>query len=126
MAVTWRFTPPSLDALPVVHAAAEAALDAAAQLIFDESQRLVPVDTGALKASGQVTRDGLTATIAYGQQDNAGRGSRDTADYAPIVHERMDTHHPVGQAKFLEVPLHSEAAKVGEILAEGIRKAISG
>jgi len=126
VAVTWRFTPPKHDALPIVRAAAEAAVDQAAHLIFDESQRLVPVDTGALKASGKVTHDGLAATISYGQEDQAGRGGRDTAVYAPIVHERMDVHHPNGQAKYLETAMHGKAADVAKVIVAGIRKAIDG
>ena len=126
MAIVWRYTPPSIDALPVVRAAAETAVEAAAELIFDESQRLVPVDTGALKASGKVSRDGLTAAISYGEEDAAGRGGRDTAVYAPIVHERMDVHHPHGQAKYLEAAMNGKAREVAETLVAGLRKAIEG
>lgn len=125
MAIAWRYTPPKVNAIPVVRAAAEAAVEAAAQVILDESQQLVPVDTGALKASGQVTKeDGPTAAISYGQHDGAGRDARDTADYAIYVHERMDTHHEHGRAKFLEQAMHSKAKDAAEIMAETMRAAV--
>ena len=67
--------------------------------IYDESQRLVPVDTGRLKRSGftaaRKRAGGATAEIGYGR---FGRPF-----YALFVHERMDVRHaPPTQAKFLE------------------------
>lgn len=64
--------------------------------ILEESQFLVPVDTGALQASGDLNEKGsgkkYTVTVSY-----------DT-DYATYVHEIMHTFHPVGQAKYLRIP----------------------
>ncbi len=70
--------------------------------IFQESQRLVPVDRGPLKASGFIevrkTAGGAQAAIGYG------RYGRPT--YAAFVHERLDLRHaPPTQAKFLEEPI---------------------
>jgi hypothetical protein len=124
VAIAWQYKPPAVNALPVIRAAAETAVDAAAHLVLDESQNLVPVDSGALHDSGQVIRDGLTATISYGQADQAGRDGRDTADYAAIVHERMDVQHPHGQAKYLETAMHGKAADAAEMIAGAIRQAI--
>lgn len=39
-----------------------------------------------------------------------------SASYAVPVHERLDVHHPVGQAKFLEQPLRTEQRKMTEII----------
>ncbi len=72
--------------------------------IFDESQRLVPVDTGDLKASGFVevrkTSTGATAAIGYarhGRPNNAG-----------FVQERLDLRHAeLTQAKFLEAAVNT-------------------
>ena len=47
------------------------------QMVFDRSQQLVPVDTGALKASGSMQIEDLDATIR-------GTGSY-SAEYAPYV-----------------------------------------
>lgn len=126
MPISWSYTPPSVDGILALHAAGEAAVAHAADAVLGESQRLVPVDTGALQASGKVTRDGLEATISYGDEDGAGRDGQDTAQYAIPVHERLDAEHPAGQAKFLEAAMHTTAAQVGEVLADTIRRAIDG
>ncbi len=39
----------------------------AAGVVFDDSQRLVQVDTGRLKASGRVTADGAGGQLSYGR-----------------------------------------------------------
>lgn len=74
--------------------------------VMAESQQIVPVDTGALRDSGEVDRPetsggNVSVSLHYGG------GS---VDYALIQHERLDYHHPNGgSAKFLEVPLHQWA-----------------
>lgn len=74
-----------------------------AQLIFAESQRLVPVDTGSLRSSGNVTLPqpsaggGVEVTIGYGGA---------AAPYAAFVHENLNArHNGAQQAKYLEVPV---------------------
>lgn len=67
--------------------------------IYDESQRLVPVDTGKLKASGfletRKTARGASAVLGYGRYGRP--------NYAAYVHERLDLRHASPtQAKFLE------------------------
>lgn len=69
------------------------------QPAFDESQILVPVDKGVLKASGflraKKTPRGASVAMGYGF------GGRPT--YAAHVHERLDIPHKAPtQAKFLE------------------------
>lgn len=63
-------------------------MDACAQIIYDESQYLVPVDKGPLKASGKkvVEGTGLNTTISvqYGGE---------TAPYAWIVHYDPTKYH---------------------------------
>lgn len=120
--ISFTFTPPSVHAGAVVHAAAEAVVGEAAQLVLEESQHLVPVDTGALKDSGRVSQDGLEAAISYGAEDGAGRNGQDTAKYAIPQHERLDFQHPNGQPKYLETAMHSQAEKVAAHLAAGLRK----
>lgn len=76
------------------------------QPIFDESQRLVPVDTGDLKASGfievRTTGSGVTsAAIGYGRFGKP--------FYAGFVHERLDLRHASPtQAKFLEAAVNTK------------------
>lgn len=40
-----------------------------------------------------------------------------TAAYAIYVHERTELYHKVGQAKFLEQPMRTEAAEMARIVA---------
>lgn len=44
------------------------------------------------------------------------------APYAIYVHERMDLHHPNGQAKFLETPLRTMRGQMLKILATTFQK----
>jgi hypothetical protein len=88
-----------------------------AEAIFQESQEEVPVETGSLKASGFVKElaDG-SYTVGYGGenvQTNPKTGLS-TNDYSLAVHERLDTIHPTGKAKFLEDPVnrHSELLEI--------------
>lgn len=65
-----------------------------AEAIAERARELVPVDTGALRNSIRVEeRDNGYAVVAGGPE----------APYAIYVHERLDLHHEVGQAKFIEV-----------------------
>lgn len=84
-----------------------------AQDILSESQPLVPVDTGALRASGYVAEpviegDKITVELGYGgpaAQINPKTGES-TQGYALIVHENLESHHPVGQALYLSTPFN--------------------
>ena len=87
--------------------------------VFARSQELVPVDTGALKASGvfipaqeiMPTYEKPQAYINYGNAD---------VDYAVYVHENLDDHHAAPtQAKYLEQPLTEANPK----LMDAIKKA---
>jgi len=82
--------------------------------ILEESQRLVPVDTGRLKRSGFVetrqTAGGTVAAIGYG------RYGRPT--YAAFVHENLNVRHaPPTQAKFLEVAVNTKIGDFGRRVA---------
>lgn len=70
------------------------------EAVLDQSRPLVPVETGTLRRSGFVRGpywqgDRVLVDVGYGGA---------AMDYAYIVHERLDAQHPVGQAKYLEVP----------------------
>ena len=58
----------------------------AMEIVAEEADKLVPVDTGTLKNSQEITDD----SIIY------------TANYAIFVHEDLEAYHPHGEAKFLE------------------------
>jgi hypothetical protein len=101
---------------------AESYLREALEPVLEESQSIVPRDTGELRDSAflSVERSGRTITATLGYD----------CDHAWEVHERMDVEHPDGkQAKFLEVPWLQGEADVrdsikDELAAIGIGSAI--
>lgn len=44
-----------------------------------------------------------------------------TQAYAIHVHENLEAHHPVGQAKFLEQPARQLRGKIGDMVAQALR-----
>ncbi len=110
-------------ALPriVRQAAIEAQRDEAEAVMERSKAEFVPIDSGALRDTGRVeevegTADGFWVSMAYGSEE---------VDYALPVHERLDVHHPHGQAKYLEVPALEAAAGMPERLAARVRAAIA-
>lgn len=75
-----------------------------------QSQMLVPVDTGALRNSAYTRHVGrgfdITVWVGY------------TVEYAVYVHERLDVHHPIGQAKFLEEPMQTKQPQMAKLFAK--------
>jgi hypothetical protein len=84
-----------------VRPALEKAVFAEANAVLNESKKIVPVDTGALKSSGRVERPvvnaaGVTVEVSYGGA---------AAPYALYVHEDPTASHAPGKSfKFLEIP----------------------
>ncbi len=82
-----------------------------------EAKRRTPVDTGALRgtvhAFGPVENG---TTIVTGV--TAGGPA---AEYAVPVHEIMDAHHPVGQAKYVESVLMESKPYLLERIARRVR-----
>jgi hypothetical protein len=67
--------------------------------VLARSNDYVPVDTGALKTSGNVIRPAETKSGVEGGVGYGGAASK----YAVYVHENLNANHPNGgQAKFLE------------------------
>lgn len=95
-----------------------------ATMAFNESQTLVPVDTGILRASGHVNspkidNDSVEITIAYGGP---------ATPYAIFVHERIYApsgkkvyHRPPTRAKFLETPVKRRAKGMGGRLTQLVK-----
>jgi hypothetical protein len=100
-----------------------------ANIAFNESQILVPVDTSALKGSGhvtlpQITHEAVEVTIAYGGP---------ATSYAIYVHERIYApsgkkvyHRPPTRAKFLETPAKRRTKGMANRLGVHIRQALGG
>jgi len=89
-----------------------------AEEIMGRSRGLVPVDTGTLRASGQVDLPTITAQGASVEFGYGGAAS----DYAVPVHERSDLTHTVGTWKFLEAPTMEAAHGMGARLASRIQR----
>jgi hypothetical protein len=103
------------SAIEQVRAGAALGLRLGAEHVLGESRRRVPIEEGNLERSGTATvdEDELRAAVAY-----------DTP-YAVRQHEDMTYRHDQGrQAKYLEEPLHNEAATVRALIAAQIRRAL--
>lgn len=87
--------------------AGQKGLEESAKDMLETSKDLVPVDTGALQASGhvEVSGDG-DVRIVYDE------------DYAAIVHEKMKLKHPSGQAKYLEDAVNLGLGAMDNTLAD--------
>lgn len=73
---------------------------------------ITPKDTGALRGSAHTDAE-----------PQAGKPSVVVAfdeEYAIYVHENLEAHHPVGQAKFLEQPLRENADKYIKYIGEKV------
>ena len=78
-----------------------------------EAQKLVPVDTGALKASAMTDLiKGPTPKVVV----------KFTQQYAIYVHEDLWAYHPVGQAKYLEEPYRQLKPRLVYIIAKEAAK----
>ena len=86
--------------------------------IMGKSKRLVPVDTGALRASGHVQLPvirGKKVTVVLGYGGAA-------APYAVFVHEKQARHNPPTQWKYLSTPLFQAIPGMAGRIASRIRK----
>ena len=102
-------------------AAVSAALYQEGLAVMAESKRIVPVDTGVLRASGHVerptaTRDGITVKLGYGGAASA---------YAERQHEDLTYKHKDGQqAKYLEIPLLARQPDIAKNVADKVKGVI--
>lgn len=101
--------------------------------IMEASKGLVPVDTSALRSSGYVkepVRDINMITVELGYGGPAARinkkSGESTDGYALIVHENLEAFHPVGTAKFLEMPFDAAKRGMGARIAAAIRADMHG
>lgn len=93
--------------------ALDAALYAEATEIFAESQKIVPVDTGVLRASGVVEgpKNG-EVLIGYGGAAKS---------YALVQHENLEYRHAEGKsAKYLEKPFTEALTGLKSRLAQRV------
>lgn len=88
-------------------------VELAALFLLRKSQEIVPVDTGALKASGKVWTNHMphpTAFVGY------------ATEYAIYVHEILHYYHePPTQAKYLSAPLEWYRKEIVDIMIKGVK-----
>lgn len=106
-----------------IHAYTPEAIRFALEPIYDESQRLVPVDTGDLKRSGFVgvrTRTRAhTVVLGYGIYGRP--------HYAAMVHERLDFRHAAPtQAKYLEQAIATKGGNLSIRINEYMTQVLGG
>lgn len=98
--------------------AAVAAVKTEAEAVLGRAKERTPVDTGALRASGQVVHNETNRNelqIIFGGP---------SAPYAPQVHEDMAATHNDGQAKFLESALVEAEPGMVQRIAAGVKRRI--
>lgn len=81
-----------------------------------KAQDLTPVDTGALRSSAftESDRQGKNPSVIVGFEE----------EYSIFVHENLEAHHNIGQAKFLEQPLKENADKYVEYVRDKVQDLI--
>lgn len=99
--------------IEVEREAALRGLELCADLFVGRVKAATPVDTGRLVASvhAEVHAGDLRLEV------HAGQG----LDYAAIVHEKIEIHHPDGQAKYVEQPMREAGRAAGNIIAAQLR-----
>lgn len=95
----------------------QAAVRVAEKKILAPAIEYCPIDTGALRESGKV---GQPERVGYEVHVPVTFGG-DSVDYAAVVHEDLEVHHPVGQAKFLERAMNEEEPRYAADLAAEVR-----
>jgi hypothetical protein len=105
--------------IPAITAAQRAGavkgLKKATEHLLQKSRELVPHEEGTLERSG---------TASVDEADLRGAVSYDTP-YAVRQHEELQWKHDEGrQAKYLEQPMQTEAATMGEIIAAEVRRSL--
>jgi len=95
------------------------ALGQEAQIMFRNSQRRVPVDTGTLRRSGFIlpvrkTSNGFIVEMGYGGA---------ASEYALDQHERADYKHASGKTwKYLEIPVRERIPNLESRLKQRIER----
>lgn len=95
------------------------AVDEFGEQVIGDAQQLTPVDTGALQASGTTEPAELDGHVV---KKEIGFNT----DYAAAVHENLNAHHDVGQAKYLETAMKEDQKKFNPFMEKRIKAAMEG
>jgi len=102
------------DVLALIEEAVERGLQAGADLLLDESNRMAPIETGDLIRSGRAVANADEAAVGY------------NTPYAARQHEDLSYRHDSGrEAKFLEKALNRNADRIIDAVADEIREHLS-
>lgn len=100
-----------------LHALGGALYREGSEIIGVSQDQYAPVDVGVLRSSGFVDLPEYSGTHVSVQIGYGGAAE----DYALVQHERLDFHHTVGQAKYLERPMLEAENGLEARLAADIR-----
>ena len=84
------------------------------------------VKTGALQGSGTPGRSATDIAAEHPAEFEEGKLRKEigfNTDYAAAVHENLEAHHDVGQAKFLEAAMNENQSKMAPFVAEAVKAA---
>ena len=102
-----------------------AAIYGVEQYFIGKSLPLVPVDTGALRGSAYAAEPRVEGDHVIGEFGYGGVATKvnpktlePSSTYAVYVHENLEAHHKVGQAKYLSTPVEAEEAQIGKMIAD--------
>lgn len=99
----------------------EAGIGKSLDHVLADSLRLVPLEYGELQASGRVENRGYSGHIEYG-----GPPCEDPI-IAIVQHEDLDMRHKAGRsAKYVEIPLLTNADKVHMTIGHELRQRLGG
>jgi hypothetical protein len=96
--------------------AAVRAVDVFGEHLIGDAQQITPVKTGTLQASG-TTEPAVLSGSEIGKQVGF------NTDYAAAVHEKLESKHDVGEAKFLSKAMAADRSKFGPFVADQVKSA---
>jgi ribosome modulation factor len=88
------------------------------EIIAGNAKDICPVDTGTLRDTTTVLLPKIEGDSVLQEIGSGGPA----APYAIYVHENMNAHHPVGQAKYLEQPFREAQRGLVDRLADHMKK----
>ena len=90
-----------------------------AYIIFDESQKLVPIDSHTLQESGfvRIDKKNKIATIAYNTPYARKQHEDNTLD-----HSQSQIKHGQGQSKYLERPFNEKSGELEKNINDALYK----
>ena len=92
-------------------------IEQAMKMILRRSKPLVPVDTGALKKSGRITKIENGYEIRY-HAENPKTGY----NYAPIQHDNLEFTHRIGQDNYLAQPVQEKLPTIKAMVIGALLK----